>query len=200
MIYGEIFFLKQELSWVWISCMELRGLWPFKLYVSFRRYFYGVRLEKCVYISLRIGFVLFIRFLKGCVNMPILVKEPRPKPFRTLEPRDGRLHYYYKVSTVPPYWPLPAGGLESHPLMLDLAMDLLWPMKCKWMWLVKTLSRSFKHYHIVLPFPLPHEQHVSFRSCFFSLRLRMKRKWAELFLKVYLHEWEINFSCFKPLI
>lgn len=84
-----------------------------------------------MYIFLRIGFVLFIRFLKGCVNTPILVKEPCPKPFRTLEPRDGRL-YYSKLFTVPSSCPLPAGGLESHLLMLDLAVDLLWSMKCKW--------------------------------------------------------------------
>lgn len=48
------------------------------------------------------------------MNTPMLVKQPRPKPFRVLDRRDGRLYYCSKLFTAPPCWPFPAGGLESY--------------------------------------------------------------------------------------
>lgn len=43
-----------------------------------------------------------------------------------------------------PVCPRPAEVLESYPLMLDLAMDLLWPMKCEWRWHMLLLKKAVR--------------------------------------------------------
>ena len=67
-----------------------------------------------VYIFLGMGSVLFIRFSKWYVNIPTLVKQSCPKPFKILDHRDGRL-YNSKLFFTPACWPLPPEALVSHP-------------------------------------------------------------------------------------